>query len=124
MPSAQEIKHVDEFLKLMQALERDDRYENVLHELQREGKKEGVKMSEVLDKIENRGIAIAEKRGISIGERRGREKMANAINTLNSILLEQNRIEDLKRAVADWEYQQLLLAEYGLDDGEEQSAQE
>ncbi|MFG6321556.1 MAG: Rpn family recombination-promoting nuclease/putative transposase [Lachnospiraceae bacterium] len=132
MPSAQEIKHVDEFLKLMQALERDDRYENVLYELQREGKKEGVKMSEVLDRIENRGIAIGEKRGISIGEkrgisigeRRGREKMANAINTLNSILLEQNRIEDLKRAVADWEYQQLLLAEYGLDDEDEQPAQE
>ena len=50
--------------------------------------------------------------------------MANAINTLNSILLEQNRIEDLKRAVADWEYQQLLLAEYGLDDEDEQPAQE
>ena len=110
IPSAQEIRHVDAFLKLMQALEGDDRYEEVLHTLQSEGKKEGVKMSEVLDKIENRGIIIGEKRGISIGS----EKMANAINTLNSILLKQNRLDDLKRATADFDYQRQLLCEYGL----------
>ena len=118
IPSAQEIRHVDAFLKLMQALEGDDRYEEVLHTLQSEGKKEGVKMSEVLDKIENRGIIIGEKRGISIGEKRGisigSEKMANAINTLNSILLKQNRLDDLKRATADFDYQRQLLCEYGL----------
>jgi len=120
IPSAQEIKHVDEFLKLMQALEGDDRYEEVLHTLQNEGKKEGVRMSEVLDRVEQRG----EKRGITIGEKRGREKMANAINTLNSILLDQNRIEDLKRASSDLNYQQQLLSEYGLYDREENLAQE
>jgi len=126
IPSAQEIRHVDAFLKLMQALEGDDRYEEVLHTLQSEGKKEGIKMSEVLDRIENRGIIIGEKRGISIGEKRGisigekrgisigSEKMANAINTLNSILLKQNRIDDLKRATADFDYQRQLLCEYGL----------
>ena len=109
---------MDAFLKLMQALEGDDRYEEVLHTLQSEGKKEGVKMSEVLDRIENRGIIIGEKRGISIGEKRGisigSEKMANAINTLNSILLKQNRLDDLKRATADFDYQRQLLCEYGL----------
>lgn len=131
VPSAQEIRHVDAFLKLMQALEGDDRYEEVLHTLQNEGKKEGVKMSEVLDKIESRGIIIGEKRGISIGEKRGisigekrgisigSQKMANALNTLNSILLEQDRIDDLKRATADPDYQKQLLAEYGLYDEEE-----
>ncbi len=115
VPSAQEIRHVDAFLKLMQALEGDDRYEEVLHTLQNEGKKEGVKMSEVLDKIESRGIIIGEKRGISIGS----QKMANALNTLNLILLEQDRIDDLKRATADPDYQKQLLAEYGLYDEEE-----
>lgn len=147
VPSTQEIRHVDEFLKLLQALEGDDRYAEVLHALQREGKKEGVKMSEVLDRIENRGIAIGEKRGITIGEKRGitigekrgitigekrgitigekrgitigEKKMAAAINTLNSILLEQNRIEDLKRAVTDQDYQQQLLSEYGLYNNED-----
>ena len=131
----------------MQALEGDDRYEEVLHTLQSEGKKEGVKMSEVLDRIENRGIIIGEKRGISIGEKRGisigekrgisigekrgisigekrgisigSEKMANAINTLNSILLKQNRLDDLKRATADFDYQKQLLCEYGLYNDED-----
>ena len=115
IPSAQEIKHVDALLKLMQALEGDDRYEEVLHTLQSEGKKEGVKMSEVLDRIENRGIIIGEKRGISIGS----EKMGNAINTLNSILLKQNRLDDLKRATADFDYQKQLLCEYGLYNDED-----
>lgn len=125
VPSPQTIRHVDEFLKLMQALEEDDRYEEVLLALRKKEKKEGVKMSEVLDRIENRGIAIGEKRGITIGEKRGitigekrgREKMASEINMLNSILLKQNRIEDLKRAVSDLDYQRQLLAEYGI--GEE-----
>ena len=93
-------------------------------------------MCEVLDRVENRGIAIGEKRGITIGEKRGitigeksgitigeqrgekrgREKMANEINQLTSILLEQNRIDDLKRAVADAAYQKQLMAEYGIGD--------
>lgn len=53
VPSAQEIRHVDEFLKLLQAL--------------------------TGDRVENRGIAI--------GERYGREKMADEINQLHSILI-------------------------------------
>ncbi len=107
VPSPQEIRHVDEFLKLMQALEGDDRYMEVLHAWQKEEKKEGLKMSEVLDRIENRGIAIGEKRG----EKRGLDKM----NQLVMILLEQNRIDDLKRAVSDQSYQNRLMAEYGID---------
>ena len=127
IPSPQEIRHVDEFLKLMQALEGDDRYEEVLHTLQAEEKKEGIKMSEVLDRVENRGIAIGESRGIVIGEnrgilideRRGREKMAHEINTLYAALLEQNRMDDLKRAITDTDYQRQLLSEYGISDDEE-----
>ena len=111
IPSAQEIKHVDEFLKLLQALTGDDRYYQILDMLQTGKKRKGIKMCEILDKVENRGIAIGEKRGITIGEKRGREK----INQLNAILLEQNRIDDLKRAVADVSYQKQLMAEYGIN---------
>ena len=107
IPSPQEIRHVDEFLKLMQALEGDDRYEEVLHTLQKEEKKEGINMSEVLDKIENRGIII--------GEKRGREK----INTLYATLLKQNRMEDLKQAITDPDYQRQLLIEYGISSEED-----
>ena len=121
------IFQTDEFLKLMQALEGDDRYEEVLHTLQAEEKKEGIKMSEVLDRVENRGIiigesrgiVIGESRGIVIGEQRGREKMAHEINTLYAALLEQNRMDDLKRAITDTDYQRQLLSEYGISDDEE-----
>lgn len=107
VPSSQEIKHVDEFLKLLQALTGDDRYYEILDLLQKSQKKEGINMCEILDRIENRGI--------DIGEKRGREEMANEINQLNSILLEQNRLDDLRRAVADRDYQRQLMAKYGID---------
>ena len=113
-PSAQEIQHVDEFLKLLQALTGDDRYFDVLNLLQKEAKKEGVNMCEILDKVENRGIAIGEIRGEKRGEKRGREKMADEINQLNAILLKQNRMDDLRRTLADRNYQRQLMAEFGI----------
>lgn len=121
VPSAQAIKHVDEFLKLLQALTGDRRYYEVLESLQETEKKEGLKMCEILDRIENRGIAIGEKRGIAIGEKRGEKRGKkhgrNEVNRLNAILLETNRIDDLKRAVHDLEFQKQLMVEYGI--GEE-----
>ncbi len=121
-PSAQEIQHVDEFLKLLQALTGDDRYFDVLNLLQKEAKKEGVNMCEILDKVENRGIAIGEKRGEIRGEKRGeirgekrgREEMADEINQLNAILLKQNRMDDLIRTLTDRNYQRQLMAEFGI----------
>lgn len=118
VPSAQAIKHVDEFLKLLQALTGDKRYYEVLESLQETEKKEGLKMCEILDRIENRGIAIGEKRGIAIGEKRGEKRGKkhgrNEVNRLNAILLETNRIDDLKRAVHDLEFQKQLMVEYGI----------
>ncbi len=118
IPSAQEIQHVDEFLKLLQALTGDDRYFDVLNLLQKEAKKEGVNMCEILDKVENRGIAIGEIRGEirgeKRGEKRGREKMADEINQLNAILLKQNRMDDLRRTLADQNYQRQLMTEFGI----------
>ena len=121
-PSAQEIQHVDEFLKLLQALTGDDRYFDVLNLLQKEAKKEGVNMCEILDKVENRGIAIGEKRGEIRGEKRGeirgekrgREEMADEINQLNAILLKQNRMDDLIRTLTDRNYQRQLMVEFGI----------
>ena len=111
VPGSQEIRHVDEFLKLLQALTGDKRYYEVLDILQKEDKKEGLRMCEILDRVENKGIAIGEKRG----EKRGR----NEVNRLNAILLEENRIDDLKRAVYDIEYQKQLMTEYGIGTGNE-----
>ena len=55
------IKHVDELLKLMTVLTGDRRFEEQIKEMHKE---EGeVRMCEVLDKIENRGVKIGEKLG-------------------------------------------------------------
>ena len=62
------IKHVDELLKLMTVLTGDRRFEEQIKEMHKE---EGeVRMCEVLDKIENRGVD----RGIEIGEKLGEIK--------------------------------------------------
>ncbi|MDO4328788.1 MAG: hypothetical protein Q4C66_05580 [Lachnospiraceae bacterium] len=45
------------------------------------------------------------------GEKRGKD----CINALNQILLQQNRISDLKKASADEAFQKKLLKEFHLD---------
>ena len=61
-------KNIDELLKLMTVLTGDHRFEKQIKEMHRE---EGeVRMCEVLDKIENRGVD----RGIEIGEKLGETK--------------------------------------------------
>ena len=59
---------------------------------------------------EARGIAIGEERGITIGEARG----IHEINTLNLRLLDDNRLEDMQRAMVDTNYQKELMREYGI----------
>ena len=71
-PINKAIKHVDELLKLMTVLTGDSRFEEQIKEMHKE---EGeVRMCEVLDKIENRGIEIGETRGRKIGEKLGEVK--------------------------------------------------
>ena len=106
-PERKIIKHVDAFLKMMKAVTGDHRYEEV-----RKSVKKGVSitMCEVLDYREKRG----EKRGIQRGMQRGIERERRALNKLNDRLLEDGRIEDLKRSTRDSDFQQKLLDEYGL----------
>ena len=44
-------------------------------------------------------------------ERKGFQKGINSINALNMLLLKANRMDDLKRAIVDEEYQALLMKE-------------
>ena len=67
-PINKAIKHVDELLKLMTVLTGDSRFEEQIKEMHKE---EGeIRMCEVLDRIENRGVD----RGIEIGEKLGETK--------------------------------------------------
>ena len=48
------------------------------------------------------------------GREEGRQESLQIINELNSRLLEEGRLEDLKKSVVDKEYQRMLLREYGI----------
>ena len=63
-------------------------------------------MCDVLDKVENRGI----EKGIVKGEIRGENKMALLVKKL----LEQNRIDDVKRASEDEKSRAELMKELGI----------
>lgn len=65
-----------------------------------------INMCVLLDMYEERG----ETRGIAIGEARG----IHEINTLNLRLLDDNRLEDMQRAMVDTDYQKELMKEYGI----------
>ena len=73
----------------------DQRYEEVGKSVR---KGEHITMCEVLDYREKRGI----------------ERNRRVLNRLNDLLLEDGRIEDLKRSTKDIDFQQKLLDEYGL----------
>ena len=55
--------------------------------------------------------ALAHEKGIKEGKERG----ITQTTLLIKYLLNDNRVEDLKRAVEDSEYQKVLLKEYGLE---------
>ena len=73
----------------------DHRYEEVGKSVR---KGEHITMCEVLDYREKRGI----------------ERDRRVLHRLNDLLLEDGRIEDLKRSTKDIDFQQKLLDEYGL----------
>lgn len=106
-PERKVIQHVDAFLKMMKAVTGDHRYEEVRKSVR---KGERITMCEVLDYREKCGEKRGEKRGIQ----RGIERDRRALNRLNDLLLEEGRIEDLKRSTKDSDFQQKLLDEYGL----------
>ena len=47
-------------------------------------------------------------------EERGEERGIHEINTLNLHLLEDNRMEDIQRAMVDTDYQKELMKEYSI----------
>ena len=64
-------------------------------------------MCDVLDKVENRGI----EKGIVKGESRGENKMALLVKKL----LDQNCIDDVKRASEDEKSRAELMKELGIN---------
>ena len=117
-PKTQDLKHVQETLQLLSVMTNDHRFEDVYNEASDAQKGEMRNMCEILDKIENRGIAkgieegMAKGRaeGIAEGNAEGKNQMADLMKRL----LDENRIEDAKRAAEDPVYCDELMKQYGI----------
>ena len=109
------LDHPEAFSDWLVAVANDDRYIKAKQLIDKQNEKGGhINMCVLLDMYEERGetrgIAIGEERGITIGEERG----IHEINTLNLRLLDDNRLEDMQRAMVDTDYQKELMKEYGI----------
>lgn len=101
-----QIRHVEEFLDVMENVTSDARYQKIkekyVSKIKDQKKEETFTMCMLLDLAEETG----EKRGIELGEKR--------INDLNRKLLEDGRISEMIEAVGDETLQRRLFKEYGL----------
>ena len=101
-PSSQELTHVQETLQLLSIMTNDHRFEEVYNAASNGQEGEVRNMCEILDKVENRGIAK--------GNAEGKSQMADLMKRL----LDENRIEDAKRAAEDPAYCDELMKQYGI----------
>ena len=106
IPSSQDLTHVQETLQLLSIMTNDNRFEEA-YNTNTDGQKGGPRnMCDVLDKVENRGIA----KGKAEGKIEGEDTLA----LLMKKLFDQNRIEDAKRASENKEYRARLMKEFGI----------
>ena len=103
LPSSQELTHIQETLQLLSIMTDDHRFEDASNTSTDEKKGGPHTMCDVLDKVENRGIAK--------GKVEGKTEMA----MLMKRLFDQNRIEDAKRASEDENYCDRLMKEFGIN---------
>ena len=116
-PSQMQIRHVREVLNTMAALTRDRRFDEVYAEL---GKGDEPKtMTEVLDRVENRGRQEGRKEGLQEGHRaglqEGRREGQKEITKLMAFLAENGRSADIIQAGKDEGFLDRLLAEFQGD---------
>ncbi len=113
-PKPQDLKHVQETLQLLSVMTNDHRFEDVYNEASDAQKGEMRNMCEILDKIENRGIAKGIEEGIEKGKAEGNAEGKSQMADLMKRLLDENRIEDAKRAAEDSAYCDELMKQYGI----------
>ena len=87
----------------------EEREMRLIREDEREiGREEGIEIGRVS------GIEIGKASGIEIGKASGIEEGKQKILLLNKMLLDANRIDDLKRATNDGAYLEELCREYSI----------
>ena len=102
---------LQETLQLLSIMTNDNRFEEA-YNTNTDGQKGGPRnMCDVLDKVENRGIA----KGIAKGKAEGKIEGEDTLALLMKKLFDQNRIEDAKRASENKEYRAQLMKELGIN---------
>ena len=110
VPSSQDLTHVQETLQLLSIMTNDHRFEDAYNTSTDDRKGGPRNMCDVLDKVESRDIEKGIAKGIVKGESRGENKMALLVKKL----LDQNRIDDVKRASEDEKSRAELMKEFGI----------
>ena len=113
-PSLQELTHVQETLQLLSIMANDHRFEEVYNAATDGQKGEMRNMCEILDKIENRGIEKGMAEGLAKGREEGNTEGKSQMADLMRRLLDENRIEDAKRAAEDPAFCDELMKQYGI----------
>ena len=96
------MRHPVELADMLYALSKDERYQLICEELSEKDMKGEVRMCELLDIVENRGL------------QQGQEQAFSKLNTLIRKLAAEERYEDLVRSAADSEYQKELMRKYQI----------
>ena len=110
VPSSQDLTHVQEMLQLLSIMTNDHRFEDAYNTSTDDRKGGPRNMCDVLDKVESRGIAKGVAKGKAKGEIEGKNQMALLVKKL----LDQGRIDDVKRASEDEVYRDQLIKEFGI----------
>ena len=114
IPSSQDLTHVQETLQLLSIMTNDNRFKEA-YNTNTDGQKGGPRnMCDVLDKVESRGIAKGIAKGVAKGKAEGEIEGKNQMALLVKKLLDQGRIDDVKRASEDEVYRDQLIKEFGI----------
>ena len=107
---AGEDTYISEVYEVLQKLSADER-----KRLEYEARQKAIlDYNSQMSSAREEGIQIGEKRGEKHGEARGIKKGENRLNDLYERLMRDNRLDDMKKAMADEEYREKLYEEYKL----------
>ena len=107
---AGEDTYINEAYEVLQKLSADER-----KRLEYEARQKAIlDYNSQMSSAREEGIQIGEKRGEKHGEARGIKKGENRLNDLYESLMRDNRLDDMKKAMADEEYREKLYEEYRL----------
>ena len=115
VPSSQDLTHVQETLQLLSIMTNDHRFEDTYNTSTDDRKGGPRNMCDVLDKVESRGIEKGIAKGVVKGKAEGEIEGKNQMALLVKKLLDQGRIDDVKRASEDEKSRAELMKELGIN---------